>query len=86
MKWEQQCKIIHVCTRKYMTVKDGQVTLTSDHLDPATVFRLHPVIRVIASIAVRCSMPFEFILYIGYRIQIFHEILLHVSWKTNGFL
>ncbi|XP_078311676.1 inositol 1,4,5-trisphosphate-gated calcium channel ITPR2-like [Crassostrea virginica] len=45
MKWEQQCKIIHVCTRKYMTVKDGQVTLTSDHLDPATVFRLHPVIR-----------------------------------------
>lgn len=46
LKWEQQCKIIHMCTRKYMTVKDGQVTLTSDHLDPATVFRLHPVIRV----------------------------------------
>uniref|UniRef100_K1QKL7 Inositol 1,4,5-trisphosphate receptor n=1 Tax=Magallana gigas TaxID=29159 RepID=K1QKL7_MAGGI len=45
LKWEQQCKIIHMCTRKYMTVKDGQVTLTSDHLDPATVFRLHPVIR-----------------------------------------
>lgn len=46
LKWEQQCKIIHMCTRKYMTVKDGQVTLTSDHLDPAIVFRLHPVIRV----------------------------------------
>ncbi|XP_048744986.2 inositol 1,4,5-trisphosphate receptor type 2-like isoform X4 [Ostrea edulis] len=45
LKWEQQCKIIHMCTRKYLTVKDGHVTLTGDHLDPATVFRLHPVIR-----------------------------------------
>ncbi|XP_061178320.1 inositol 1,4,5-trisphosphate receptor type 2-like [Saccostrea echinata] len=45
LKWEQQCKIIHMCTRKYLTVKDGHVTLTSDHLDPTTVFRLHPVIR-----------------------------------------
>ncbi|XP_062567417.1 inositol 1,4,5-trisphosphate receptor type 3-like isoform X1 [Saccostrea cucullata] len=45
LKWEQQCKIIHMCTRKYLTVKNGHVTLTSDHLDPTTVFRLHPVIR-----------------------------------------
>ena len=60
MKWEQQCKIIHVCTRKYMTVKDGQVTLTSDHLDPATVFRLHPVIRVITVITTKCLKPTDF--------------------------
>lgn len=46
LKWEQQCKIIHMCTRKYLTVKDGHVTLTGDHRDPTTVFRLHPVIRV----------------------------------------
>nr|XP_022345635.1 inositol 1,4,5-trisphosphate receptor type 3-like isoform X6 [Crassostrea virginica] len=45
LKWEQQCKIIHMCTRKYLTVKNGHVTLTSDHQDPTTVFRLHPVIR-----------------------------------------
>nr|XP_034327562.1 inositol 1,4,5-trisphosphate receptor type 2 isoform X16 [Crassostrea gigas] len=45
LKWEQQCKIIHMCTRKYLTVKDGHVTLTGDHRDPTTVFRLHPVIR-----------------------------------------
>lgn len=46
LKWEQQCKIIHMCTRKYLTIKDGHVTLTGDHRDPTTVFRLHPVIRV----------------------------------------
>jgi len=47
LKWEQQCKIIHMCSRKYLTVnKENHVTLTSNHTDPRTVFRLHPVIRV----------------------------------------
>ncbi|KAJ8309658.1 hypothetical protein KUTeg_011523 [Tegillarca granosa] len=46
LKWEQQCRIIHMCTRKYLSVDtNGKVTLTSDHLDPRNVFRLHPVIR-----------------------------------------
>ncbi|ESO83880.1 hypothetical protein LOTGIDRAFT_236387 [Lottia gigantea] len=46
LKWEQQCKIIHMCTRKYLTVDEsGKVTMTTDHLDPRTVFRLHAVIR-----------------------------------------
>ena len=47
LKWEQQCRLMHMCTRKYLCVdQGGKVTLTSDHLDPKTVFRLHPVIRV----------------------------------------
>ena len=47
MKWEQQCRLMHMCTRKYLCVdQGGKVSLTSDHLDPKTVFRLHPVIRV----------------------------------------
>ncbi|KAL4219957.1 hypothetical protein ACF0H5_020368 [Mactra antiquata] len=46
LKWEQQCRLMHMCTRKYLCVaQGGKVTLTSDHLDPKTVFRLHPVIR-----------------------------------------
>ncbi|KAK6195687.1 hypothetical protein SNE40_001061 [Patella caerulea] len=46
LKWEQQCKIIHMCTRKYLMVDtQGKVTLTVNHLDPRTVFRLHAVIR-----------------------------------------
>ncbi|CAC5372088.1 unnamed protein product [Mytilus coruscus] len=47
LKWEQQCRIIHMCSRKYLTVDKAlqKVTLTSDHMDPNTVFRIHPVIR-----------------------------------------
>ncbi|XP_052783710.1 inositol 1,4,5-trisphosphate receptor type 1-like isoform X3 [Mya arenaria] len=46
LKWEQQCRLLHMCTRKYLCVQQGgKVTLTSDHMDPNTVFRLHPVIR-----------------------------------------
>ncbi|KAK3094787.1 hypothetical protein FSP39_006217 [Pinctada imbricata] len=46
LKWEQQCKIIHMCSRKYLAVdQQGHVTLLDDHNDPRTVFRLHPVIR-----------------------------------------
>ncbi|KAL5004999.1 hypothetical protein ScPMuIL_018455, partial [Solemya velum] len=46
LKWEQQCRIIHMCSRKYLVVDKGHVTLTANHDDPQTVFRLHPVIRV----------------------------------------
>ncbi|KAL8600024.1 hypothetical protein ACOMHN_057793 [Nucella lapillus] len=46
LKWEQQCRIVHMCTRRYLAVsKKGDVTLTTDNNDPATVFRLHAVIR-----------------------------------------
>ena len=34
-------------TRMYLKVNANKgVTLTEDHLDPTTVFRLHPVIKV----------------------------------------
>ncbi|KAK2143235.1 hypothetical protein LSH36_861g02042 [Paralvinella palmiformis] len=33
-----------MCTRKYLKVEGKTVTLTDDHMDPKTVFRLHPVI------------------------------------------
>ena len=47
LKWEQQCRIVHMCTRRYLAVKKtGDVTLTTDSNDPSTVFRLHAVIRV----------------------------------------
>ena len=50
MKWEQQCRIIHMCSRKYLTINtEGKVTLTADNQDPRTVFRLHAVIKVILS-------------------------------------
>ncbi|KAK3095936.1 hypothetical protein FSP39_021047 [Pinctada imbricata] len=46
LKWEQQCKLIHLCSRKYLCIdKSGRVTLSADNNDPHTVFRLHPVIR-----------------------------------------
>ncbi|KAK7486477.1 hypothetical protein BaRGS_00022278, partial [Batillaria attramentaria] len=46
LKWEQQCRIVHMCTRRYLAVsKKGDVSLSDDNSDPSTVFRLHPVIR-----------------------------------------
>ncbi|XP_076454279.1 inositol 1,4,5-trisphosphate-gated calcium channel ITPR3-like isoform X3 [Babylonia areolata] len=46
LKWEQQCRIVHMCTRRYLAVgKNGEVSLTTDNNDPSTVFRLHAVIR-----------------------------------------
>ncbi|KAL3848254.1 hypothetical protein ACJMK2_019123, partial [Sinanodonta woodiana] len=46
LKWEQQCKLVHLCTRRYLSVdQSGKVTLVSDQLDPRAVFCLHPMIR-----------------------------------------
>ena len=48
LKWEQQCRIVHMCTRRYLAVnKKGEVTLIADNDDPSTMFRLHAVIRVL---------------------------------------
>ena len=39
--------IVHMCTRRYLSVdQSGNVGLSTDNADPATVFRLHAVIRV----------------------------------------
>nr|XP_006825393.1 PREDICTED: inositol 1,4,5-trisphosphate receptor type 1-like [Saccoglossus kowalevskii] len=49
MRWEQQCRLRHFTTRKYLRLSgkgsDVQVTLTETASDPKTVFRLHPVIH-----------------------------------------
>ncbi|XP_070173522.1 inositol 1,4,5-trisphosphate-gated calcium channel ITPR3-like [Littorina saxatilis] len=47
VKWEQQCRIIHMCTRRYLAVdkKSRKVTLKTESKDPTTVFRLHAVTR-----------------------------------------
>ncbi|XP_023930445.1 inositol 1,4,5-trisphosphate receptor type 3 [Lingula anatina] len=50
LKWEQQCRLKHMVTRKYLTVDSNmKVTLTSD-TDRRTIFRLHPVIKEADSI------------------------------------
>ncbi len=47
LRWEQQVRFKHMTTRKYLKIETNQtVTLTDDHVDPKTVFRLHPVIKV----------------------------------------
>lgn len=44
--WEQQVRMRHMITRKYLKItKDGKIHLEDDNADPLTVFRLHPVIR-----------------------------------------
>lgn len=46
MLWEQQVRIRHMITRKYLKVnKEGKIQLESSNADPLTVFRLHSVIR-----------------------------------------
>ncbi|CAH1800283.1 unnamed protein product [Owenia fusiformis] len=45
IKWEQQVRIRHMCTRKWLKVNKSAVTLTESHDDPSTVFKLHPVIK-----------------------------------------
>ncbi|XP_070537450.1 LOW QUALITY PROTEIN: inositol 1,4,5-trisphosphate-gated calcium channel ITPR3-like [Ptychodera flava] len=49
MRWEQQCRIRHFTTRKYLSITgkdtDMKVTLTDTASDPKTVFRMHPVIH-----------------------------------------
>ena len=44
--WEQQVRIRHMITRKYLKItKEGKIQLEDSNADPMTVFRLHPVIR-----------------------------------------
>jgi inositol 1,4,5-triphosphate receptor type 1 len=51
VRWEQQCRLKHMTTRKYLRT-DGKTTSLSDsHSDPKTVFRLHPVIKESEQIA-----------------------------------
>ncbi|XP_064638655.1 inositol 1,4,5-trisphosphate receptor type 3-like isoform X2 [Lineus longissimus] len=48
VRWEQQCRIRHMCTRKYLRIEtDLSLKLTDKYQDPSTVFRLHPVIKEI---------------------------------------
>ena len=47
IRWEQQVRFRHMCTRQYLCITaDRRVTLTPDAKDPRNVFRLHPVIKV----------------------------------------
>ena len=46
IKWEQQVRIRHLTTRRYLMIDQNKVTVTANHDDPNTVFRLHPVIKV----------------------------------------
>ncbi|XP_070538210.1 inositol 1,4,5-trisphosphate-gated calcium channel ITPR3-like [Ptychodera flava] len=49
MKWEQQCRIRHLVTRKYLCItgkgRNMQVTLKDSASDPKTIFRMHAVIQ-----------------------------------------
>ncbi|CAD5113406.1 DgyrCDS2578 [Dimorphilus gyrociliatus] len=45
VKWHQQCRLKHVCTRLYLLVNHESVSLTKDANNPNTVFKLHPVIQ-----------------------------------------
>jgi len=48
IRWEQQLRFRHLATRQYLCITtDRRVTLTADSKDPRTVFRLHPVIKVL---------------------------------------
>jgi len=50
MRWEQQLRFRHLATRQYLCITtDRRVALTADSKDPRTVFRLHPVIKVVLS-------------------------------------
>ena len=50
IRWEQQVRFRHLTTRLYLCMdSDMQVSLTPDPKDPNTVFRLHPIIKVIIS-------------------------------------
>ncbi|XP_067668084.1 inositol 1,4,5-trisphosphate-gated calcium channel ITPR2-like [Haliotis asinina] len=83
LKWEQQCRIIHMCTRKYLTVNDkSQVTLTSDYLDPNTVFRLHAVIRLMDS----DDIPFESYCRIEHVVtgHWLHALTEEYMWKQRA--
>uniref|UniRef100_A0A1I8GHA8 Inositol 1,4,5-trisphosphate receptor n=1 Tax=Macrostomum lignano TaxID=282301 RepID=A0A1I8GHA8_9PLAT len=48
IKWEQQVRIRHMCTRKFLIIdNDGRLALTEDCKDARAVFRLHPVLRMV---------------------------------------
>ena len=50
--WQGQVRLCHMTTRKYLSVTPGgEIALTDESQSPATVFRLHPVIK--ASVASR---------------------------------
>ncbi|XP_070173454.1 inositol 1,4,5-trisphosphate-gated calcium channel ITPR3-like [Littorina saxatilis] len=63
LKWEQQCRIVHMCTRRYLAVStSGGVSLSTDNNDPSTVFRLHAVIRDSDDIAFEAYARIEHVL------------------------
>ncbi|WAR13356.1 ITPR1-like protein, partial [Mya arenaria] len=50
LQWEQQVRLRHLTTRKYLCIDNSQeISLADDSEDPRTVFRLHSVINVSAS-------------------------------------
>ena len=47
LRWEQQVRLRHMTTRKYLCIDaTKEITLTDDNEDPKTVFRLYSVISV----------------------------------------
>lgn len=47
LQWEQQIRLRHMTTRKYLCIDiTHEIMLTDDNEDPRTVFRLHSVINV----------------------------------------
>uniref|UniRef100_A0A1I8HBP4 MIR domain-containing protein n=1 Tax=Macrostomum lignano TaxID=282301 RepID=A0A1I8HBP4_9PLAT len=46
VKWKQQVRIRHMCTRKFLSLSPkGDLALTDDRTDANTVFRLHQVLK-----------------------------------------
>ena len=47
IQWEQQIRLRHMTTRKYLCIDaDREISLAEGNEDPRTVFRLHSVISV----------------------------------------
>ena len=47
IRWEQQVRLRHMTTRKYLCIDENHdILLTDDNEDPKTVFRLHSVLSV----------------------------------------
>lgn len=47
LRWEQQVRLRHMTTRKYLCIDaTKEISLTDDNEDPKTVFRLYSVLSV----------------------------------------
>uniref|UniRef100_A0A1I8HNQ9 RYDR_ITPR domain-containing protein n=1 Tax=Macrostomum lignano TaxID=282301 RepID=A0A1I8HNQ9_9PLAT len=79
VKWKQQVRIRHMCTRKFLSLSPkGDLALTDDRTDANTVFRLHQVLKVEMTQKSQCDDAFTIYAVEPQLVNIFNYVAGYV--------